>query len=947
MKKMRPIKKILLALGVAALAVGGTMLTTAKPVFADDADATEAHLLLPGFTENGQSNPFNTNPNATNINATNLNTYNSLEMSFGSGQDQAWSNGADVTFDHNWTMSFWTLVGKDDGSTINDGMALVFQPNANNTTIKTKDGQSLGVYGYADSTMDSTSTVAKRAIQKSVAIEFDNHVNSSYNSTDGFDYYQKSSKHIALTYPGSSSNYGTVGAFIGAGAYYINHSNVINMASGYQWRHVTIVYTDNPYNKTSGTLSYFYDDRDRITNQPKAVSEVRNASLDFTKMNGKSSTYYFGFTSYDKAGGVDTSKNRVILDTFSDYLTTKASAKLVDHTLDDAEVTTGSKVYGGDELHYTYTITNNSTSARSLDSAMLQTALPDPTLIDWQSASVTTSTGQTSALKVADIQSNTGANVAAKLAAGESATVTVIGKANSVTDVNGKKVAATDWQFKNGGAESYLLASDALTNPTNYGSGTYLEKQQQTPQFTIMPGVITSTSGSVKDLTEVGSPEVAQAHVFVGDELGYSFQLDYDAKKSVIDWNDTIDATIDMPDSLKYANLAGTATIFQVKTTDDAGNVIYQNSYTAAQIEAGAVAVTDANGLTRNPVRDHITVTVTAVFGGNIDTTTTVPAATAVFANAQHKDTATTPSFTVTAVNSNREGRPVLSPDATTLQVDQVGDAYEGENSVNLTGSFTDADVTNNNQISMYVEVEQRDAQGQRTTGSVKHLQLTAGTDKKYNLSLLKPTTMSTMAAFNDATVPSTTGQAVDTSVDSMLKYGVNYVYLFAVDQKGRASDPVEIVVNVGLFKFMKATDITFPTTTLTGTQHVVGADNAPTLMINNSLGNQWNVTATATAFTAGNKTLKGSLYYVNSDGEDVVLNDQSAAITDSSLLSTKSDNNYNVDLSSGWNQTQTNANTISQVKQPGLYVELNAGATAETDAYKSAITWTLTDAPK
>lgn len=922
MKTMRPIKKILLALGAMALAVGGAVFAQSKPVLADD--ASETHILLPGFTEHGQTDPFNTNPNATNINATNLDTYNSLEMSFGSGQSQAWSDTAAVTFDHSWTMSFWTLVGNNDGSTINDGMALVFQPTSNNTTIKTKDGQSLGVYGYADSTVDSTSTVAGRAIQKSVAIEFDHNGNTSYNSTDGFDYKQGSSNHIALTYPGASSSYGKVGAFLGAGAYYLNHIKPnIPMTNGYQWRHVTITYVDNEYNSNAGQLSYYYDDRNRTTNQPQAISSPVNVTLDFSKMAGKSTPYYFGFTSYDKAGGIDTGKNRVILDTFSDFVTTTASAKLIDKssTATDKEVKTDGIVYGGDELEYTYTITNSSNSSRSLESAMLQSALPDSSLINWTSATVKTSDGQTGSMKIADIQSNTGAKVIGSLPKGQTATITVEGTANQVTDLNGKTVVATDWQFRNGGAESYMFDSHALENVSDFDNGQYLENQQQTPKFKIMPGVKTTSTASIKDIDEVGSPTIPNAHVFYGDRLAYTFDVKLDAD-SPLDWNNTITAKLDMPseDLLSYLDLNSNAKPFHVEAVEGSGKVV-KGDYTYQQLEAG-VPVTDSNGLSKNPITNHITVTVTvAASGGKLPTngSTAIPSATATFESTLHTATATAANYTILTANTPNTDAPTVTPDMNTIDVDQIGDAAEGSNYVNLSGYYDDSMVTDDGQMTFFVAAGSQDATG-KWTYSGKHIQLKSGHTAqdghtgRYNLSLSKPDLTKIVNTFNSQTTPASQGQALDTSTEPWLTYGKNEVSIYAVDSQGRSTEPKKVIINVGFFKFMDASDITFPTTTLTGTQRVVGADKAPTLTINNSLGNQWNVKATSTDFKAGDKTLKGTLYYV--DKEDnvvnrVALNDQSASITDSSLLSTNSKDNYNVDLSSGWNASQPTADTI------------------------------------
>jgi hypothetical protein len=382
----------------------------------------------------------------------------------------------------------------------------------------------------------------------------------------------------------------------------------------------------------------------------------------------------------------------------------------------------------------------------------------------------------------------------------------------------------------------------------------------------------------------------------------------------------------------------------------------------------------------RNPITNHITVTVTLNLTGktilNATTATKVPAATVTFESSLHTATAATQEFTAHTPLANQAGAPSIlsdtdqTPDDSTahvdyVNIDQVGDVAEGSDYINLSGYYDSSSVTNDNQITMYAETGQM--QGEKWVGHVVHIQLPArattnnkinGHTGRYNISIPKPD-LSGLQEFDSSNAPATKGQALGTASDQWLGYGMsdistgkNVVQIYAVDNQGRASTPKRIAFNVGLLKFTKATDATFPQTTLTGSQQIVGASEVPNVTLNNSLGNQWQVTASATAFTtADNTKLKGSLYYVNASGVSAELGSEQVAIADSKQLPTTSKNNYDVNLTDGWNKTQPSGDSIADVKSQGLYVQLNAGATAkdtvEAEKYQSAITWTLTDGPQ
>lgn len=844
--------------------------------------------------------------------------YNPLLFKANSGSSPAYlwtNNNYSLDLMHDATMSYWIELGASNGldpSTANDGLAFVINggnQTTNGTNGKGIGGTSLGVWG------DSTAYKPQEtALQNSLAVEFDTYMNrDNYDTNAG----QSVNYDIGAAYPGEAETY----HYTGKGSKPQDNLNlqgvipaVNNTVITGRWIHVTFTYKAPTTSTNNGSLTYAFDDEDSVTGESTATSaNTASVNVDRTKL-GNATTAKIGFASANKSSNA----NMVIVDTDSSLINATVSSKLMDTAPADGtgekEVGNGGFVYGGDPLSYQYTVTNNnSTNApNGLRGATIRTKLPpELNLSGYSNSDIIGKV--TYGNNVHTSENITGASVdqathtleyqlssSNPLQANQTATISINGTAENV--FSDKLVSATNWRAFNGG----------------------LAQAGSNPSFTIKPGIITSTQGTIRNLTEVGQPLIANAHVFTGDDIGYTFKLDYDAKQSVIDWNGPIYATLTMPQLLEYKQDPGSATtVFHVTTTDDAGNVLFSKDYTSADIAAGQVAVTDAKGLTRNPVRNHITVTVTGEVSAKINGHQAIPAATAKFATAIHTDVATAPSFNVTGVNTTSD--ITLTPDTQTIDADQVGDAYEGEDYVNISGRFADSSVTNDDQVAIFAAVDGKDASGD-VVQSGKHIQLTAGNTKRFNLAFTKPTISA--QPYDGKVSPTQKGQLMDDANTPMLHMGVNTISLYAVDQNGHASVPLSVTVNVGLFKFMDATtDLKFPDTELSGASQDVNSSNNMVLTMNNSRQEtDWSVTAKEERPLSAGKDQPVRLMYRDYSRQDS--QDQSLAVATqiaSSQSGLKADSQGNITL-------------IDSNKD--LHVNVNGGAVHNT--YQTTVDWTL-----
>ncbi|KRK35442.1 hypothetical protein FC07_GL000169 [Loigolactobacillus bifermentans DSM 20003] len=863
-------------------------------VHADDA--------LPGFGQSAQVSPFNTDPNSYGGDSNTANTsqttgFQSLLLKLRVNQSQVWSSGADVSFDHAWAMSFWTLLGKDNGSTHNDGMAFVIQPNSNTEKVSTSSaGETLGVYGDVTkgrglfrSEDDYISGIANSAIQNSVAVEFDHYSNQDANwgSNSAFDQKVTNGPHIAMTYPASKTSY-TVDGPRGSYFAYLNHNGVIALGSDATWHHVTIGYT--PISSTKGTLSYWYDDRDATTNAPKTVNEVRNQALDLTQLGySAGKKYYFGFTSYDKAGSAEENMNRIILDTYSDYVKTTASGQLTDHTQKDKTINSGDTVNGGDELDYAYTLKAVSGS-KTLQKAMLKADLPAH--VGWTKATLKTSSGTTSTVALADLKTSTGATLP-DLKAGDDVTVTLTGTAEKVT--TDTKVDAASYQFRNGGAENYLLANTALTSPTSFGTGTALEKQQQTPAFTITPGYNAKATVAVKDLNVKGQPDVATTKAYTGDTLQYDYTLTYGAD-SPQDWQDpTVD--FNLPTNLDLANASGTMTTQDGQTTKLTADQI-KNGY---QIKGNMKTLQKVSFSLKVPSKQQ---------SADVAIKTT----TATFKTDAHSETADLPAYTLHGIPDKTNGNLTVLPEHTKIDATAL-------TSIPVTGLVTDTngDVDNrkNSAITLLIQVNNQ---------PVQRIQMSDANTKGY---------FKFQLAANGISPSDLTSTEQNPVLDQALATGKNVVKIQALDESGNLSAPAQVVI--GQLSLNVDPNLSFQDYQLTGRSVFVASQTGFSAAVTNTFNATWSLTLAGTNLTATNgKTLAGGLYYKSGTGTTALSAPVQIAASDTATQ----DSNGVTSVTEDW----THANLITDAASgQGVFAQVRSDATPAT--YHGTLTWTLVNA--
>lgn len=945
MKIMRPIKKILFALGALALAVGGGMVAQSKQSVSADGSDDAIHAAPWGLANNMTQGVYSANDTTSGAGYSPL----VYELPNQNGQSlatymQSTNNSFDLTKDQ--TLSFWIYMPTSSEAAPNDGMAFFLTPHANATNSGSAGGMQLGVWGNPQTSGSQIYAYPwKTAMEDSYAIEFD-----TYQNRDWLDkgIGQGVTDTIGGAYPAQQSTYPSPNGYYNNSQIKTDGSNGegMNMTGaikgnlgtiGGAWRHITMKYTTSDHK-----IQLWYGDRSLSSISDTTADSESNGltqwyKLDRTKL-GNTDKLYYGFASATK-----TDKNLVIVDTDTNLLSANATATITDDTKGETINNSSYVVRGGESLTYQYKVNyQTSTTPAGLYKARIHTVLPKYFVPETDTIKLNTA-GKESKVSSNDIKSNGDGTYTLDTTVGDlpnqntTATVTIKGKAKEITTSD----------LPAGQDHINVPSAQALA----YNGG--IDQKVTDTGFELKPGVKTTSTATIRDLSELGSPEVGSAHVFAGDKLGYTFDVQLDAD-SPINWSNTITAKVDMPENNLFSDLDlnSDEKLFHVTAVYGSGQE-KTGDYTYSELKAG-VPVTDSTGLVKNTITNHITVTVMLNLTGTaLDTATkvTVPSATATFASTLHTATATAQSFSAVTPQVHNDDSPTVVPDFDTINVDQVGDEAEGSNFVNLSGSVTDPSATNDNQITMFAQVGH--LENGKMVWTAIHVQLPTGQTGRYNLSLSKPD-LSKIQTFNGSKAPSAQGTLLDSTSDQWLNYGQanvdtgnNVVYLIAVDDQGRSSISKPISINVGLLKFMTATDVTFKPTTLTGSQRVVGAESAPDVTLNNSLGNQWHVTATATPFTAGDKKLKGSLYYVNANKKNTVLSDQAVPIADSSQLSTDSSNHYNVTLTEDWNASQPDASSINDVTAQGLYVQLNAGATANSDAYQSAITWTLTDGPQ
>ncbi|WP_334329756.1 hypothetical protein [Companilactobacillus sp. HBUAS59699] len=362
-----------------------------------------------------------------------------------SGVTSVWANKEQdnyIDITQKQTLTAWLYFGGYRASTDAgaEGMALVLQNSGYDAIARTKSGgdvaggESLGVWGsdkaveaeggiitqlYDLNTAKSTlNDMAKSALQKSFALEFDTHRNGGKSSSElgtngsNFDSYQLNyqdtggarstpDQHAAYGYPAAEEMYYksgynsypvSVSIFEREAEfpfYLLNHRGIEeqdfanNNSAGDSWHHITITY--NPATATSKpTLTYVLNDKlidgraqgSGSTGQAEYDNKVE---LDMSQFGTiKDNKLYYGFTGATAAS--EPSTEAIVFESMPSIVQMEANAYIVNKTtnskisnntdfmddetlkLDDTE-----KAHPGDDLRFNYLLQYESGKQQSKD----------------------------------------------------------------------------------------------------------------------------------------------------------------------------------------------------------------------------------------------------------------------------------------------------------------------------------------------------------------------------------------------------------------------------------------------------------------------------------------------------------------------------------------------------------------------------------------------------
>jgi len=300
-----------------------------------------------------------------------------IRMTYNTGQSTSiWSNvegGNYIDITKKQTMSMWMYFGPQQHTNktdeFGDGMAFVLQNSDEKTKAFTHKGNSigagetLGVWGMDnDSAVSSSADIAKTAIQKSWALEFDSHGNTSQTpgASDSFDMGLNGS-HIASGYPGDADTYTRFGSapysFFGTqfGGYYygMKHDNYqpVTLHDG-QWHHLTISWDPSTFQ-----ISYKFNDKN--TNGTKGLSPIEGKTdpIKASKFGAiKDNKLRWGFTA---TTGSAYQANLIAFESIPSQAEGEAVATIKDET-QNKSVESGDSVNSGDNLSMNYELTYDS-----------------------------------------------------------------------------------------------------------------------------------------------------------------------------------------------------------------------------------------------------------------------------------------------------------------------------------------------------------------------------------------------------------------------------------------------------------------------------------------------------------------------------------------------------------------------------------------------------------
>lgn len=291
------------------------------------------------------------------------------------------------------TLSAWFYMG-DSETNAPDGMAFVLQNDSKGANAislyngSPKFGETLGVWGgsASPSTLTSSLSLEKNAIQNSFAIELDTLANqdiptifsgndNSFDSKRAGESFDIKGQHIAWNYPGEVGTYKTNS--VGSKYYYeLAHNNTVSNSylSGYTdaatpsvqyaWRHFVITYTPPPEGSTTATIQY-YVNRKYLdgTLKPFAAWDGKLISFNTSIFKATDHKVRWGFTASNGSPKSSVQPIAIVMESMPLVADVNTNVTLTDLTQNNREIkdldknpTADSLVNDGDKLNLKYSL---------------------------------------------------------------------------------------------------------------------------------------------------------------------------------------------------------------------------------------------------------------------------------------------------------------------------------------------------------------------------------------------------------------------------------------------------------------------------------------------------------------------------------------------------------------------------------------------------------------
>lgn len=383
------------------------------------------NIFTPGTTTNNQAAVVDTSTSGTQA----------AKVNNGKKQFGALWSTTDNAFDltKNETASMWLYFG-NTGKKAADGMALVLQNDsrelaATPTYGKTISGETLGVWGVdTDKKQSTADKLAASAIQRSWALEFDTHLNSSTSysnagDADSFD-GKLAGPHLAYNYPGEVSTYQMVKASqllpIPASGYYATqtHEGAITgdytLLSNGSWHHLTL-----DWNANKRQMTYTFNDKDPATGHEQ-TGISKTADIDLGKIDpDNTGQVRWGFTG---ATGDSYENNLVVMEKIPGLVNAKATTTLTDLTTQQV-VGNGDVLKGTHKFRLDYQL-NYHDGKQSWKDVAAKIQLPTDLTYD-NTATIRYQNGKTASVSLAGMTDNQVAVTLTEALNAENATATI------------------------------------------------------------------------------------------------------------------------------------------------------------------------------------------------------------------------------------------------------------------------------------------------------------------------------------------------------------------------------------------------------------------------------------------------------------------------------------------------------------------------------------------